>query len=266
MRYVLLIDDALDLAVSSGSLEKVDSSDWASPTVNVPKSDNNIRVCSDFKRSVNPQIVIDKYPFPTLEYLFSKLNGCKVFTKLDFSRCYEQLEVLESCRDILTINTHKGLYRHKRLPYGLACAPAICQKTMEKLLSSVPGNILVYMDDILLAAETEQELLQLTVAVLSLFQKHGVRLNKDKCEFMKDRLVYLGYVIGSNGIEADSDKVKAVVSAPVPNNVSELRSFLGLINYYGRFCADLSTVSRPLNELTGKKCRVELDRGVPAGF
>ena len=247
------VEEALNKAVASGSLEKVNSSDWASPTVNVPKKDGNVRICSDFKRSVNPQILVDQHPFPTVEELFAKLNGGKVFTKLDLSRCFEQLELHPSSRDILTINTHKGLYRHCRLPYGLACAPAICQKTMEKLLSSIDGRILIYMDDILIAAEDEKTLIELTAAVLSALQKHHVRLNKEKCEFMKKKVVYLGHVISANGIEADNDKVQSVVSAQVPSNVSELRSFLGLVNYYGRFCRNLSTVAKPLNDLTSKK-------------
>ena len=250
------VDMALDRAVKDGTLEKVDSSDWASPTVNVTKSSGDIRLCSDFKNTLNPQILVDEYPQPTGEELFSELAGCKYFTKLDLSKCFEQFIIAEECRNYLTINTHRGLFRHRRMPYGIACAPAICQRFMEeKILKDVltpcdiAQSVKVILDDILIGAATEEKCYELSDRVLKRIHDAGGKLNSKKCEFGMQRLKYYGHVISEDGLATDDEKIKVIQDAPVPKSKKELKSFLGLVHYYGRFCKDLSTIAYPLNAL-----------------
>ena len=256
------IDRALDRAVRQGTLERVDNSEWSSPTVNVPKSDGDVRVCADFKNTVNPQLIIDEHPLPQVDDLFAQLAGTKFYTKLDFSRYFEQLVVEPESREMLTINTHRGLFRFRRLPYGVASAPAVAQRTMEMLTKDLVADVnhstsidqkvwavlklLCFLDDLLLASDTMEGLLKLTDRVLLKLKDIGARLNKAKCEFGVESVKYLGHVISQHGVQPDPDKVSSVLNAPEPKNKTELRSMLGMTHYYGKYCPDLATVCTPL--------------------
>ena len=148
----------------------------------------------------------------------------------------------------MTINTHRGLYRYTRLPFGIASAPALFQKAMDTILQGIPHTI-CYLDDILVTGANDVEHLSNLKEVLSRLQRHGVHLKQKKCCFMQDLVDYLGHHVTADGIHVDASKVEALRQAPPPTNVSELRSFLGMLNYYGNFLQNLSTLLHPLNEL-----------------
>lgn len=247
------VDETLDKAVASGSLEKVESSQWSSPTVNVMKPNGDVRVCSDFKATLNGQVFMDNHPFPTMDSLVAKFSGAKFFAKLDFSRMFEQFAVHPDDRECLTINTHRGLYRHTRLPYGLCVSPMVAQRECEKLVLNLFPEVYVWIDDILIGAKTELELLERVDLVLSKLRSVGARLNKDKCVFGVEKISYLGYMISKDGIETDPKKVQCIVGAQAPANKKELKSWMGLIQYYGRFCSRLSETTSPLRDLLGEK-------------
>ena len=116
------VDKQLKREIELGVLEPVAHSDWAAPIVPVLKSDGNVRICGNFKLTANKAVRVDKYPLPRIEEIFSCLAGGKVFSKLDLSQAYQQVVVDEACRDVLTINTHLGLHRYRRLPYGMNSA------------------------------------------------------------------------------------------------------------------------------------------------
>ena len=131
----------------------------------------------------------------------------------------------------MTINTHRGLYRYTRLPFGIASAPVILQRTMDTILRGMPG-VTCYIDDILITGKTEKEHLDNLAAVLQKLQEHGLHVKKEKCEFMKSGVEYLGHKIDAEGLHALDHKVKAIIKARAPKNVQDLTSFLGLLNYY----------------------------------
>ena len=131
-------------------------SSWAAPVVPVIKRDGNVRLCGDYKLTINSVAKNEVYPLPRIEELFASVSGGKVFSKLDLSHAYLQLQLDESSQEYVTINTHCGLYRYTRLPFGVASAPAIFQCTMETLLKGLP-MVVAYLDDILVAGKTEQE-------------------------------------------------------------------------------------------------------------
>lgn len=122
-------------------------SEWVTPIVAVPKKDRKIRICGDYKVTINQELEVDQYPLPKLD-LFATLAGGKKFTKLDISQAYQQLILDGDSEKYLTINTHQGLHRYTCLPFGVASAPAIFQRTMDTVLQGIP-YVICYIDDIL---------------------------------------------------------------------------------------------------------------------
>lgn len=146
----------------------------------------------------------------------------------------------------LTINIPKGLFRYHRPAYEITTAPAVFQKMMDQILHGIENVCFLY--DILFSAPTMKEPLVILDKVFGSMEKCGVRIKQSKCEFLKDSVEYLGYQIAKVLHPTDS-KVKAIVNVPAPTNVSGLRSFLGLLNYYGKFLENLSTLLHPLHQL-----------------
>ena len=242
------VGQELDRLERQGIIQKVDSSDWAAPIVAVPKKDGRFRLCGDYKVTVNYALTVDQYPLPKPEDLFATLSNGQEFSKLDLSQAYLQLKLDELSRPYTTINTHQGLYQYTRLPFGIPSAPAIFQRLMDTILQGIPG-VVCYIDDILVTGKDQEEHLQNLNEVFSLLEKHGFRLKREKCTLLAKSVEYLGHSITKDGISALPDKVEAIAKAPQPTNVQELRSFLGLLNYYGKFIRNLATILHPLNQL-----------------
>lgn len=152
-------------------LKKVEFSEWAAPIVAVPKSDGKVRVCGDYKVTVNPVLEIDQYPLPRPEDLFATLARGKYFSTLNLSHAYNKHILEEDSQQYFTINTHPGLYRYTRLPFGVASAPAVFQKCLDVVLS----NVICYIDYILVTGKTETEHLEGLQAVLERLRTHGIR-------------------------------------------------------------------------------------------
>ena len=242
------VDQALEKLEADGIMEAVDFSEWAAPIVPVVKWDGTIRVCGDYKLTVNQAAQTDVYPLPLVDDLFASVAGGKTFTKLDLAHAYQQLQLDETSRCYVTINTQKGLFRYTRLPFGVASAPAIFQRTMETILRGLP-HICVYLDDILVTGESEAAHIHNLTAVLGRLEAAGIRLKREKCAFMLPEVEYLGHRISAKGLHPLESKVRAIADAPTPTNISQLKSFLGMLNYYGRFLPDLATLLAPLYEL-----------------
>ncbi|KAG5286473.1 hypothetical protein AALO_G00015230 [Alosa alosa] len=168
------------------------------------------------------------------------------------SHAYQQVVLEEESRKYVTINTHKGLFKYTRLPFGVASSPAIFQRTMEGILGGIP-NVAIYLDDILISGSTEQNHLENLEEVLHRLEKSGLRLRRSKCEFMGKEVAFLGHKINASGLHPLTEKVDAIARAPEPKNVTELKAYLGLLNYYHRFLPKLSTLLAPLHALLKKE-------------
>ena len=260
------VEEEIDRLVSEGILEPVEYADWAAPVVAVLKSDRkSIRLCGDFRMTVNPVAKLHRHPIPRVEDLFATLQGGKKFTKLDLSQAYQQLPLHPDSRKYVVINTHKGLFRYTRLPYGISSAPGIFQKEMDNLLAGIPG-VVVYLDDILVTGTTEKEHLRSLEEVLRRLDKSGLRARKSKCLFMAPSVSYLGHKIDAEGLHPLPDKLQAVKAAPTPRNVSELKSYLGLLTYYGKFLPNLSMRLQPLYQLLTKDCQWKWSKAQEKAF
>ncbi|XP_062713761.1 uncharacterized protein K02A2.6-like [Aedes albopictus] len=242
------VDKEIDQFVGDGIWERVDHSEWATPVVAVRKAGGRVRLCGDYKITLNPHLLIDDHPLPTVEELFATVAGGETFSKLDLSQAYLQLEVRPEDRDLLTLSTHRGLFRPTRLMYGVASAPAIFQRFMEEILQGIPG-VTVFIDDIRVTGPDSKTHLLRLEEVLKRLEKYNLRVNRDKCDFFSDRIEYCGYMVDKAGIHKLRDKVDAIQNMPVPKNKEQVRSFVGLITYYGRFFPNLSTILYTLNNL-----------------
>ena len=236
-----LVEKELNNLQVQGIIEPVVFSEWAAPIVPVLKADKtSVRICGDFKLTVNRVAKLDRYPIPKVYDLFSNLAGGKYFTKLDLSQAYLQVCLDEPSKSLVVVNTHKGLFRYNCMPYGISSAPAIFQRIMESLLKGIP-HVVSYLDDILISGSTVQEHLETLDQVLNRLEKAGLKLQQKKYTFMVPEVVYLGHKINAKGLYPLAKKVEAVQAVPAPKNVTELKSYLGLLSYYGKFLPNLST-------------------------
>lgn len=245
------VDEELENLIKNNIIESVPYSDWGTPIVPVIKKDGSVRICGDYKVTLNQQIKVDSFPLPRVEDLLARVQGGEQFSKIDLSHAYQQLLLDDSSKDLTTISTHKGLFRYLRLPFGVSSAPAQFQRIMERLFINMK-NVCCFLDDILVTGKDRKEHMFRLKEVLNVLRNHGLTVKKDKCSFFQDSVTYLGYIINKKGITKSPEKVKAIVDAPLPENVTQLKSFLGLINYYHKFIPSLPNVLYPLYQLIKK--------------
>ena len=188
---------------------------------------------------------------PTVDDIIYDLNSANFMSKLDLKNAYHQLELDDESRPITTFATHIGLFRYKRLFFGVNSAAEIFQKIIHQLLQAMPGTINV-SDDILIHGQTRREHDARLQAVQQKLNDHGLTVNTDKCEFGKTTLDFYGLRFATGGISADPHKMKAISDAADPQNPSEVRSLLGMMNYSARFIPDYATITHPLRQLTHK--------------
>ena len=249
--YREMVEVAIDKLVNDNIIESVSHSDWAAPIVPVLKENKKeIRICADFK-ALNKQIQCDKYPLPKIDELLASIGKGKIFSKIDLKNAYLQIPVEENSQECLVINTHKGLFKYKRLPFGLSSSPGIFQRFISQILSNIEG-VAAYMDDIVISGETKEEHDERLKKVLNVLQSHNVQINKSKTVLNMESIDYLGYCISGEGIKPSPQKVQAILDAPCPTSVAEVHSFLGMITFYCRFVKNFSTKSAPLYDLLKK--------------
>lgn len=245
------VESELNNLINLGVLKPVDYSCWATPIVPVIKKSGSVRICGDFKVTINPVLKVDHFPLPKIDDLFARLQGGAIFSKLDLAQAYAQICLDDESKKLVTIATHKGLFQYQRLPYGVACAPAQFQKIIESLVSDIEGCV-SFLDDILISGRNMQEHMFRVERVLSRLQETGLKVSLDKCDFFADKVEYLGYIISKEGLQTSPKNILAIENAPAPKSVVQLQSVLGMINYYGKFVPNLSTVLSPLYNLLKK--------------
>ncbi|XP_018398448.1 PREDICTED: uncharacterized protein K02A2.6-like [Cyphomyrmex costatus] len=213
------VDKGLEKMEKSGVINRIETSEWASPLVVVPKPNGAVRITGDFKRTINGQLHIQQYPLARVEEILEKISGSQTFTKLDGPDAFHQVEVEESCKKYLVINIHRGLYRYNVLPQGISSSPVIFQELMDRMLKGIPmtGS---FVDDTISTGKNNEAHLQNLKMILQ------------------------------QGICTDPEKVESIMSMKGPRDVKEAKSFLGLVNFYSKFINNLSHLCEPLNKLT----------------
>ncbi|XP_061506862.1 uncharacterized protein K02A2.6-like [Anopheles gambiae] len=242
------VDKELERLENDGIISKVDYSEWATPIVVVRKSNGTIRVCGDYSTGLNDMLQPHQYPLPLPQDIFASLATCTIFSQIDLSDAFLQVEVEEVCRKLLTVNTHRGLYAYNRLPPGVKTAPGAFQQLMEVMLAGL-GGVAVYLDDIVVGGPNEEAHMKNLRAVLKRIEEYGFTIRLDKCSFQKKQIKYLGHLLDSKGLRPDPARIEAILNLQVPTDVTGVRSFLGAVNYYGKFVRNLSMVRHPLDSL-----------------
>ena len=242
------VDRELERQLRDGIIEPVtrDSgpTPWISNLVVVPKGNAEVRLTCD-SRALNKAIRRTRFPGKTIDDIIYLVNGAKVFSKLDLVKAFHPLELHPDSRNCTTITTHRGLFRYRRLHMGISCASEMFTETVRMILRDCAGQLNM-TDDILVfgkdAAEHDANLLK----VLRTLQDNGLTLNADKCQFSKNKIVFFGMQLSSQGVAPTEDRCKTLREVEPPKDVKALRSFLGLLQYSARFIHNVNTLSDPL--------------------
>ncbi|XP_056132705.1 uncharacterized protein K02A2.6-like [Lampris incognitus] len=217
------LDEELDKLVAQDIFEPMRHSRRATPIVPVLKKDGSLRICGDYRCTVNTVVKPDVYPIPTVAELFSRLAGGVLFSKLDLKQAYQQLVLDDEAAELLTINIHRRLFRARRLQFGVSTAASIFQRFMDTLLAGIPG-MQPYLDDVLIAGKTVDQHNDRLRAVLERFAEAGLQLQKEKSVFAADQVEILGFRLQADGVLTHYDETKplAIVCDALPYGLGAL--------------------------------------------
>ena len=225
------------------------TSPYASQMVVIRKKDGKIRLCVDY-RSLNSKTVKDAFPLPRIAEALESLKGARYFVCLDLTQGYLQIGVHKEDREKTAFRALGGLYEFRRLPFGLCNSPATFCRVMSYCFGDFfQQGIIVYLDDIMIHADTFEKTLQRLRQVLQILRAQGLKLKPRKCQFFKTKVTYLGHVVSEQGVATNPQTIDAVSKYPQPQSEKELYSFLGLTGFYRKFIPSYANVVRPLTSL-----------------
>ncbi len=230
------------------------------------KKDDSLRTCIDY-RGLNSITVRNTYPLPLMSSAFESLQGASFFTKLDLSNAYYLVRIRKGDEWKTAFNTPRGHFEYLVMPFGLSNAPAVFQALINDVLRDMVDQfIYVYLDDILIFSRSLQEHVQHVRVVLQRLLENGLFVKADKCVFHAQSVPFLGYIVSSEGMRMDPDKVQAVVDWPTPDSRKALQRFLGFANFYRRFIRNYSQLAAPLTALTSTKTTFRWSSSAEAVF
>jgi len=251
-----LLEEHISNLLKSGVI-RPSASPYGSPCLLVAKKDGSTRFVVDY-RKLNSLTIRDRYPLPRLDESIESFFGAKFFTTLDLLSGYHQIEVFEDDKPKTAFTSEFGHFEYNRMPFGLTNAPATFQRLMNNVLQKFLHKIVVvYLDDIIIFSKSFDQHLKDIQIVFDTLQEAGLKLNLKKCSFFKETVSYLGHIISKDGILPDPQKQEAINKYPVPTNADQIRSFLGLANYYRKFVDNFAEKAHPLTELTKKNVKFE---------
>lgn len=210
-------------------------------------------------RKLNEKTIEDKYPLPRMDDILENLGKCAYFTTLDLAQGFHQIPLDEKSMEKTAFTVENGHYEYVRLPFGLRNSPAIFQKMMDQILIQYLHKFcFVYMDDIVIFSKSLQEHLQHLKLILDELRKYNLKIQLDKSEFLRKEVPFLGHIITPEGIKPNSDKIKAIIKYPIPCTQTEVKSYLGITNYYRKFIKDYAKIAKPLTKALKKGEKINI--------
>ena len=214
---------------------------------------NNVeKMCCDC-RAINNITIKYRYPIPRLDDMLDELHGFTIFSKIDLKSVYHQIRIKEGDEWKTAFKTKFGLYEWLVMPFRLTNAPTTFMRLMNHVLRDcICKYVVVNFDDILVYSQSLESHVSHLTEILLLLRKNNLFANVDKCTFCVDSVVFLSFIVNKNGVHVDPEKTKVIQEWPTPQNVGDVRSFLGLASFYRRFVPNFSSLASPLNELVKK--------------
>lgn len=242
------------------NIVKPSTSPWSSPVWVVPKKldasgERKWRIVIDY-RKLNEITIGDAYPLPNIESILDQLGQSKYFSTLDLASGFHQIEMSEADKQKTAFTTPLGHYEYNRMPFGLKNAPATFQRLMNTVLTGLQGiKCFVYLDDIVIYAKSLQDHDNKLAEIFIRLDHHNLKLQPDKCEFLRREVAYLGHIISDKGVQPNPDKIRAILEIKNPKNQKDIKSFLGLVGYYRKFIPNFAKLSKPLTSLLKKESK-----------
>jgi hypothetical protein len=224
-------------------------SPWGAPILFVKKKDGTLILCMDY-RQLNKMTIKTKYPLLRINDLFDQVGGEKIFSKLDLRSGYHQFRIKDEDINKTSFRTRYKHYDFVFISFGLTNAPTRFMCLMNNIFSQYLDNFfLVFIDDILVYSKMEDEHEEHLKIVLKTLRKHKLYAKFDKCNFYQGRIQYLGHVISEEGIVVDPEKIRAIMEWHIPKDVADIRSFMGITDYYRRFIEGFYNITYPIASL-----------------
>ena len=227
------------------------TSPWASPVVPVPKGDGTVRVCVDY-RKLNEVTTADPYYMSTMDEILERVGGSRIVSKIDLAKGFYQVEVEPLSQEKTAFVSPYGKFEFTRMPFGLKNAPATFQRLMEVVLRDCYHCSAPYIDDVVVFSSSGAEHVEHLRLVLEKMRKFGLTLKESKCQFGREKLEYLGHVIGGGQLAVPAHRAAAMADYTQPTTKKQLRSFLGAAGYYRQFVEGYARMSAVLTPLTAK--------------
>ena len=242
------VKDELERMERLEVIERVhEPTDWVNSMVTATKSNGKLRICID-PRDLNKAIKREHYPMPTIEDVLTRIPKAKVFSVLDATSGYWQIQLDESSAKLCTFNTPFGRYMFKRLPFGVSSAQDVFQAIMTDIFGDIEG-VEVVVDDLLIWAENDEQHDTILRKTLDRARQRNLKLNRDKSQIKQDKISYIGHVLSEEGLAPDPSKVEAIATMQTPGNKDDLQRFLSMATYLGKFIPNLSQIAAPLRAL-----------------
>lgn len=230
-------------------------SPWSSPVLLTPKKNGELRFCLD-SRKLNSVTKKDAYSLPYISEILDNLRDARYLSSIDLSKSFWQILIREEDRQKTAFYVpSRGTFHFKSMPFGLTNAPATQQRLVDALFygPEFEHKVFVFVDDVIVVSNSFEQHMSLLNRVLEKLKMANLTINSKKSQFFRSKLKYLGYIVDSNGLQADPEKVESIVNYPTPTNRKEVRRFLGTASWYRRFIPNFSTLASPLNKLTSQK-------------
>lgn len=245
------VKEELDRLEKDGVIRRVnDPTPWCAGMVVVPKPSGKYRICVDLTK-LNQSVLRERHILPTVDQVLGQLGEAKVFSKLDATSGFHQVQLAKESQELTTFITPAGRYCYQRLPFGLTSAPEYFQRQISRILEGQEG-VVNMIDDVLVFGADKRQHDERLQQVLDRLERAGVTLNREKCEFGVTTVKFLGVLVKPDGIYPDPSKVQAITEMAPPQDVSAVRRFLGMVNHVGRFLPNVSQVTAPIRALLGK--------------